>query len=162
VLEDRTAIVPTYDVPPQWWKRSGPLYSLVDRMARAGLYVVHAQLREANYYVVDDERTGHTFNLGSRPDASPDGKRLAAIGSWGEGGGPTLEVWRLDPGGPVLEYSRVAEDPNPYGPWEIFTPVGWEDDSSLRYNHERLTESGGRIRSDQRLVRTADGWRVEE
>lgn len=157
---DHLPLKPDLELSPIPGLAGKPLFSAVEYVERAGSYVAHVQFYESNGYLLVRERDGRVTSLRSRPDFSPDGQRVAAVGSWGDGAGSELQIWRIDQADAEPEFSLQVGEPPPYESIRSFEPVGWDGNFALRFIEVTYSGERGRIRTTRRLVRVEEEWGI--
>lgn len=111
----------------------GARYSYVDYFPSIRSHVVYVQYYEGGDFLLVDKDSGRKVPIWSIPIPSPDSSRFmtatAAI-AYGSNG---LQVWRMTPEGPVLEWSHEATG---WGPGA----VQWLDGSTIAVSTDGLAD----------------------
>jgi hypothetical protein len=123
-----------------------------------GYFVLHRQLYEGADYLLVHARSGEQFVLQERPVISPDRLRIvtASAGLSGMSNGNAVQIWRLQPRRPELEFELSPRD------WEPSEPK-WLDSKTIRLRQQAPHVGEGRAFSRSvDLVRRQGKWKLGE
>jgi hypothetical protein len=98
-------------------------FSYLKPMTRIGFHLVHVQYSEWIEYLLVDMSSGAQFRIEDVPILSPDGAHFATASfDPDETGVSSLQIWRLAPGGPQLEWRHEPKEWGPASPvWRSAT-----------------------------------------
>ncbi len=157
-LVDLEPIPLDFELSPIAKNSAARYYSFIEAPLQAPWYVVHEQRNEYISYLLIHRETGRVLGTNERPLFSPGGKRLAAIGSWGELGRGRLHIWRLNHDRPVLETMTSLDQGREIGSNESFVPDGWDGDTAFRYRHQRRVDDEW-VYESKRAELGENGWK---
>lgn len=131
-------------------------FSFRDYPKGIGYFVLHRQFDEGADYLLIHARSGKQFALQERPVISPDGLRIvtASPGLSGMSNGNAVQIWRMQPHGPELEFELSPRD------WEPSDPK-WLGNKTIRFRQQAplVGESRAFSRSVD-LVRLQGKWKL--
>lgn len=141
-------------------------YTLTGTVLGGRYYVLDARGYEGGWTELVDARSGERVRLASDPVPSPDGTHLAAAARDLEiaEGATRLEIWRVQPDRPVLEFELQPydqmDDVHGWGPGD---PT-WRGADTLavpRYFIDRTRPDGEAVRDTALVVWDGRTWRLE-
>ena len=141
-------------------------YTLTGTVLGGRYYVLDARGYEGGWTELVDARSGERVRLASDPVPSPDGAHLAAAARDLEiaEGATRLEIWRVQPDRPALEFVLQPydqmDDVRGWGPGD---PI-WRGADTLavpRYFIDRTRPAGEAVRDTALVVRDGRTWRLE-
>ena len=133
-------------------------FSFRDYPKGIGYFVLHRQIYEGADYLLIHARSGKQFVLQERPVISPDGLRIvtASPGLSGMSSGNAVQIWRIQPRGPELEFELSPRD------WEPSDPK-WLGNRTIRLRQQAPHVGETRAFSKSvDLVRLQGKWRLQE
>jgi hypothetical protein len=103
-------------------------FSFVAALPDYGQFLVWKGRYEGGNFLLIDDRTGREAAIEAPPQFAPDGQRFLVVdNSVASGDGPTLEVWRMTSGGPVLEWTHKNIDDPVFHQSAL---IRWRDDQA--------------------------------